>query len=110
MSRSAVRARGGDQVGPVDSRAPASASAATARPFHAATTLSSRAGWGRSVPGLREPPARRRPARGVVGVARQLQRRGPVLEGPLGGHRQQTRRPSPSSGPSTSTSCAGVQT
>ena len=63
--------------------APASASAAIASPFQAATTLSSRAGL-RASP--RAASSRRRTSptsAGVVGVSGQLQRRAAVLEGAL---------------------------
>ena len=72
---------------------PASASAATARPFHAVTTLSSRPGWGRPSRAARSRRPRRPPPVRVVGLLAQLQGRGPVLERPLGGDAEQPRGP-----------------
>ena len=85
--RAAARPRAGRRrPGPGDRRArPVSASAAMARPFHAATTLSSRAGCGALGA---EPPAAAARARSHrlalvlrVDVEQQLQGRGAVLEG-----------------------------
>ena len=79
------------------SRAPASASAATASPFQAATTLSSRAGCGARRACGEQPGAHGCPARDVVGVAQQLQRRRAVLERARVGDREQGGGPAPSS-------------
>ena len=62
-------------------------------PFHAVTTLSSRAGCGRRLRAASSAERISPPARRIVGVRGQLQGRGAVLERPLRRDREQLRGP-----------------
>ena len=75
------------------SSVPASTSPLIARPFQAATTLSSRAGRTRVDRASSSRDAHRLPALRVVGLGLQLERGGALLEGALVGDREQRRRP-----------------